>query len=56
MFAGECAPCFGEPRYLAMSSVEADTLYRFRYVRPARESIKPKIDGDVYSWEMEVSE
>ncbi len=55
MFAGECAPCFGEPRYLAMSSVEADTLYRFRYVRPARESIKPKIDGDVYSWEMEVA-
>lgn len=52
VFAGECAPCFGEPRYLAISSVGADTLYRFKYVRSARESIKPIISGDVYTWEM----
>lgn len=52
VFAGECAPCLGEPRYLAMSLVDADTLYRFKYVRPARESIKPIISGDVYTWEM----
>ena len=52
VFAGECAPCFGEPRYLAISSVGADTLYRFKYVRLARESIKPIISGDVYTWEM----
>lgn len=52
VFAGECAPCFGEPRYLAISSVGADTLYRFKYVRRACESIKPIISGDVYTWEM----
>lgn len=52
VFAGECAPCFGEPRYLAISSVGADTLYRFKYVRRARESIKPITSGDVYTWEM----
>ena len=51
-YAGKCAKQLGEPRFLAL---EGDiSLTRWRYVKPLYGALK--IDGDVYSWEMEVSE
>lgn len=51
-YAGECAEQLGELRFLKLDS---DTsLSRWKYVKPCYGALK--IDGDVYTWEMEVSE
>lgn len=51
-YAGKCAKQLGEPHFLKLDS---DTsLSRWRYVKSLYGA--PKIDGDVYTWEMEVSE
>lgn len=52
-FGGKSAKQLGEPRFLAAGS---DVLARYKYVRPIADCVCPKIDGDVYTWEMEVSE
>lgn len=52
-YAGECAEQLGEPRFLELNGNVS--LIRWKYVKPFDgESLK--IDGDVYTWEMEVSE
>lgn len=53
IFGGKSAKQLGEPRFLAAGS---DVLARYKYVRPIADCVCPKIDGDVYTWEMEVSE
>ena len=51
-YAGKCAKQLGEPRFLAL---EGDiSLTRWRYVKPLYGALK--IDGDVYTWEMEVKD
>ena len=51
-YAGECAEQLGELRCLKLDS---DTsLSRWKYVKPL--DVALKIDGDVYTWEMEVSD
>lgn len=52
-FGGKCAKQLGDPRFLAAGST---ILSRFHFVRPTGGCIQPKIDGDVYTWEMEVSD
>ena len=52
-FGGKSAKQLGEPRFLAAGS---DVLVRYKYVRPIDSFVQPKIDGDVYTWEMEVSD
>lgn len=56
IFAGEADEQFGEPRFLALGLESTLMLRRWRYVRPLASSVRPKIDGDVYTWEMEVAE
>ena len=56
IFAGEADEQFGEPRFLALGLESSLMLRRWRYVRPLASSVRPKIDGDVYTWEMEVAE
>ena len=52
VYAGKCAAQLGEPRFLAL---DGDAwLTRWKYVKPL--DVAPKIDGDIYTWEMEVSE
>lgn len=51
-YAGKCAKQLGEPRFLKLDSDVS--LSRWKYVKPLRGV--PKIDGDIYTWEMEVSE
>lgn len=52
-YAGECAEQLGEPRFLELNGNVS--LIRWKYVKPFDgESLK--IDGDVYTWEMEVAE
>ena len=53
VFGGKSAKQLGEPRFLAAGS---GILVRFKYVRPIDSCIQPKIDGDVYTWEMEVGD
>lgn len=53
VFGGKSAKQLGEPRFLAAGS---DVLARYKYVRPIDSCIQPKIYGDVYTWEMEVSD
>jgi hypothetical protein len=52
-FGGKCAKELGEPRFLAAGS---NILVRFKNARPIAGCVCPKIDGDVYTWEMEVAE
>ena len=52
-YAGKCARELGEPRFLSAGS---NILYRYKYARPIDSFVRPKIEGDVYTWEMEVSE
>ena len=52
-YAGKCEKQLGEPRFLSAGS---NILYRFKYARPIGGCVQPKIDGDVYTWEMEVSD
>ena len=54
-FAGKSAKQLGEPRYLAYWYDNLGYLIRYKYVRPLASCVQPKIDGDVYTWEMEVS-
>lgn len=56
IFAGKTARQLGEPRYLAAYNDVMDDFGRYKYVRPLGSCVQPKIDGDVYTWEMEVSE
>lgn len=51
-YAGECAEQLGEPRFLELNGNVS--LIRWKYVKPF--DVALKIDGDVYTWEMEVSE
>lgn len=51
-YAGKCAKQLGEPRFLALDG--DNSLTRWQYVKPLYGALK--IDGDVYTWEMEVSE
>lgn len=51
-YAGKCAKQLGEPRFLELDS--DISLTRWKYVKSLYGSLK--IDGDVYTWEMEVSE
>ena len=55
-FAGKSAKQLGEPRYLAYWYDNLGYLIRYKYVRPLASFVRPKIDGDVYTWEMEVSD
>ena len=55
-FAGKSAKQLGEPRYLAYWYDNLGYLIRYKYVRPLASFVRPKIDGDVYTWEMEVAE
>lgn len=52
-FGGKCAIELGEPRFLSAGS---DIFVRFKNARPIGGCIQPKIDGDVYTWEMEVAQ
>lgn len=54
-FAGKTAKQLGEPRYIALGFWN-DFVSRWKYVRPIDSCFQPKIDGDVYTWEMEVAE
>lgn len=51
-YAGKCAKQLGEPRFLALDG--DNSLTRWQYVKPLYGALK--IDGDVYTWEMEVAE
>ena len=55
IFAGKTAKQLGEPRYIAFG-VGGDYFVRWKYARPIGGCIQPKIDGDVYTWEMEVAD
>ena len=55
-FAGKSAKQLGEPRYLAYWYDNLGYLIRYKYVRPLSSFVRPKIDGDVYTWEMEVAD
>lgn len=52
-FGGKCAKELGEPRFLAAGS---NILVRFKNARPIGGCVRPKINGDVYTWEMEVAD
>lgn len=56
IFAGKTAKQFGEPRTIALGFENSLILRRWKYVRPIDSFVQPKIDGDVYTWEMEVSD
>lgn len=55
IFAGKTAKQLGEPRYIAFG-VSGNYLVRWKYVRPIDSCAQPKIDGDIYTWEMEVAQ
>lgn len=50
-YAGKCAAQLGEPRFLA-GHPESKLLARWKYAFPF-EDVRLRIDGDVYTWEME---
>lgn len=52
-FGGKCAKELGEPRFLAAGS---NILVRFKNARPIAGCVRPKINGDVYTWEMEAKD
>ena len=51
-YAGKCARQLGKPRFLALDGDVS--LTRWKYVKPLYGALK--VDGDVYTWEMEVAE
>lgn len=51
-YAGKCAEQLGEPRFLELDGNVS--IIRWRYVKPRYSMLK--IDGDVYTWEMEVAQ
>ena len=53
VFGGKSAKQLGEPRFLLVGS---DTLIRFQNARPIAYCVRPKINGDVYTWEMEFAD
>lgn len=55
-FAGKSAKQLGEPRYLAYWYDNLGYLIRYKYVRPLSSFVRPKIDGDVYTWEKEAKD
>lgn len=55
IFAGKLAKQLGEPRYLVAYDGILEDFKRYKYVRPIK-TLQPKIDGDVYTWKMEVAE
>ena len=54
--AGKLAKQFGEPRHLVAYDDTLDNFERYKFVRPLSSCVRPKIGGDVYTWEMEVAE
>ena len=56
VFAGKSAKQLGEPRYIAYWYDNLGYLIRYKYVRPLGSFVRPKIDGDVYTWEMEAKD
>lgn len=56
IFAGKTAKQFGEPRTIALGFENSLILRRWKYVRPIDSFVQPKIEGDVYTWKMEVAE
>lgn len=52
---GKLAKQLSEPRYLVAYNELLEDFKRYKYVRPIK-TIEPKIDGDVYTWKMEVAE
>lgn len=54
IFAGKCAAQLGEPRFLVLDG--GVSLTRWKYARPIASCVQPQIDGDLYTWEMEVAE
>ena len=53
IFAGKLARQLGEPRNLVAYDEVLEDFERYKYVRPFASFVRPKIDGDVYTWEME---
>lgn len=51
-YAGKCAKQLGNPRFLALDGEVS--LTRWRYVKPLYGALK--INGNIYTWEMEVSD
>ena len=51
-YAGKCSKKLGEPRFLTLSA--DDSLTCWQYVKPLCGALK--IDGEVYTWEMEVAQ
>ena len=43
-------------RYIVSSFICEDASSDWAYARPIASCVQPKIDGDVYTWEMEVAE
>lgn len=56
IFAGKLARQLGEPRNLVAYDEILEDFERYKYVRPFASFVRPKIDGDVYTWEMEVKD
>lgn len=54
IFAGKLAKELGEPHNLVAYDEILEDFERYKYVRPYSSFVRPKIDGDVYTWEMEV--
>jgi len=53
-YAGKCAAQLGEPRFLS-GHPGSKLLARWKYAFPF-EGVRLRIDGDVYTWEMEVGD
>ena len=51
-YAGKCAAQLGEPRFLS-GRPESILLARWKYAFPL-EDVRLRIDGNIYTWEMEV--
>lgn len=56
IFAGKLARQLGEPRNLVAYDEVLEDFERYKYVRPFASFVRPKIDGDVYTWEMETQD
>ena len=55
-FAGKLARQLGEPRNLVAYDEVLEDFERYKYVRPLASCVRPKIEGDVYTWEMEAQD